>query len=816
MSSLRRSEKITIFNGEGEKYVTPLKDGDIQLARECKGEGSKAPDFDPVSKNMGTHFRHLKVMPVPEWDFSGYWNRHQFSIGDRRTCDEILDNRDMIDYGFNFEKAKDRITSKTTQDLCVNFYESETYSLTDDKFLQKETLDGGNSRWFQIDKFNAQEHVELSSSTGEYYYVFNDLSKNHVKSFKFHDQAWVWWDNEKFNSDRVKWFPDSEFVVWTEVEDSPVKNSDYDGVVNYTEHRAWSKYGNQIVASKHPEYYSLNPGCGAAYTKAKQKGDPMENLVDHPGDLWVHKKGAGVKHTNRKIITANAHDKKHSLNLPNCGNNQCIDIINFNEAPTNISFDEKYNSGNNMTYHTTFTGEINDRYVSYTGAVNKHITVLNSDHAVLVKDDQSDETAYSTTDFTMFAANEFRTLLNGNQDFVNYTPVLDTKTATIKHTEYSNNFEFSQNGFPVNRMKILNGTDTAFGNDKKKEESSDTSYTFIPEELDKTTRNEFIITNGGIGDIDPPTPSGLSGEYVLEQAVNNFRFANGTNFPGSALNNIDIENGLGIVEGNNYTSFANGNLLANGENVFKITNDGIPNTNVRNAILIENDHNQQFISMHDGNQEIEVGSGNKIVKKSVPADPAIIISAVGELREYGRKRHIVCSPELDVFSKRAHLNSEYANMNCGSWDISATNIIGNASNINVTGDLTRILGKNIEIDAKMVKVMNIFAAGNYEGMFRGTFDGVASYEGAFYSLYWPPENAGIPNERKTAFEKVGTRLKPGKDHDAVIADIPQHKQNIELDLGIIPTVTKALRTMFDKFISLELKFLQDIKSLKRN
>lgn len=788
--------------GRGEKYVSPLENGDIQLARDCIGENSKAPNDDPISKNMGTAFRHLEVMPIPKWDDSGYWNRHQFTIGNKRIIDEKIDNRDMIDYGFNFEQAKERICSKRTSDLCVNFYENEQFSRHDYKFLDDELLEGGNERWFQIKRFDEMEHVEVSASAGKYYYTFVDLSKNHVKTFKFHDCAYAWWDNNLFNADRVRWFPDSEFETYTYTEDSYAKSGGLDGVINASEHKCWSKYGNHICAPKHPTYSALNSGCGAAYTKAKNFGDPMENLVDYPGDLWVHKKGAGVRHNDTIVCVATPHPNRFALNQCTCGNNQKISVVKYFEAPTALEIDEKFLTNGNNIQHSEYNGDINDRSISFTGAVNKHVTTLNSDHVALIKDDQNDDTAYATTEFTMCSANEYKTILKGNQKFLNYSPTLDTSTATIKHSEYSNNFEFSQNGFPVNRFKLLNGTDTALGD--AGEGKGVEGITFVPAQNPPSAKhgdNEMIVLNGGMTDAKP------SEKNSLESSTNNFKLANGAFAAGTSDNSINVENGIGVVVGGNYTSFTNGSILNDGENIFKISNDGmVGGSNVTNFLMIENDHFQEYCSMHDQYKNAKI------------INPALVIrSSAGELRELANT-HIVSSPDVKLYSTNLTVNSTGFTGKFGPFVLKSTGIDMQTTRLNIVGDVTKIGGNTIGIEAPTVILNNVTSIGSHQGTFTGHFQGSAMDDDAHrYSTQWVTENSGVEVKTEPGIISPLSKIKPVKASKADVSEIAKYdKAGILAEILSFREISKKVRKAFTRFLDLELECLKDLNSLKRN
>ena len=788
--------------GKGYDYVTP--GADVVLAAKCLGPGSTEGDGpDPCPKSMGTSFRHLEVMPQIGWDETGYIATHEFTFGGKKKVYEVIDDRDGIDYGFNFEASSKRISSNKTADLVVNFYESETYLENTDRFIDTQKLSGGNERWYQVNRFDADEHVEVSASRNKYQYEFTDLSEHHTKYFKYHDLGFAWWDNNKFAGDLVKWFPDSEFETKTQMHEQLWANGDTDGDFSYKEHKAWAKFGNHVKGGAHPDYVALNGGCGASYTKAKDPNDPGVIMVDTAANLWVHKRGAGVRNIHNDVRTANPQPNRFALNICNCGNNQHVITFDYWNAKTDIQYDEFKLAGNNWKWHSKYTGEVNDRNISYTAAVNKHITTLNSDHAALIKDDQSDESAYKSTDYHLYAANVHKVLMNGNQDFFNYSNDDLQGNETIVHTEYSNNFEVSQNGFPVNRMKILNGSDLKYDNDKPPSKFDP------PPESAKIADNELVIVNGGIGDPDPPTKGNLVGKYPMVAAVNTIKVGNGRNFQNPASSDISFDNGVGVLEGTNTTTFTNGSLLTSGSNIFKIANDGmVMGDDVSNAIILENDHQQQYVQLHDFWKK---KSGDKEVEPQ-HIDPAIVINANGELREFASTNHVINAPSLYVFTQNSKFNTDAFNVTAGAFKVNSQSITQTATSMDVVADGMKFEGNNISLDASAVKVKRLEGEGTFNGHAMGSFEGVAGLKGNMYALDWPVEGS-MPTVimRHPVTETTDIQ---GISHSAEVDEIGRYSPNISNE-KMMSKLGKTIAKMFNRFLNLELKMLDGVSSLKR-
>ena len=139
----------------------------------------------------------------------------------------------------------------------------------------------------------------------------------------------------------------------------------------------------------------------------------------------------------------------------------------------------------------------------------------------------------------------------------------------------------------INRVKILNGTDSAWNNSRSPDK--------VPNPEDgKFFDNELVVSNGGIGDKSSPTPPSQTGIYPFVSGINNFKLSNGRNFQNLANNNISFDNGIGVLEGVNMTTINNGSINNNGANIIRINNEGMVGAdNVENSITINNDHQQQ-------------------------------------------------------------------------------------------------------------------------------------------------------------------------------------------------------------------------------
>lgn len=818
--------------GKGNDYVTAGKN--VVLAKECVGThtgssvdpiGSKGPNS---TRTVNANFVVLNVMPKIGWRDDSYYLDHQYSLGTKITRTELLDNRYMIDYGFNFEKSKEHIQSMDPTELIANFYEQEIYSDDYNRWIDHQVTAGGNSRWFQVWKFDDQEHVELSANLNQYEYTFEDMSKNHKKYFKFNDQAFVWWDNEKFNQDLVKWFPDSEFEVKSEKYEQifgDVKKPDKTesgATFEYKLHKGWAKYGNHVKNDKHPNYNPPTSNCGASYKKAQDQSEvtgkedppPKWQEVDTPCELWVHKKGAGVRETRIDIRDALAQDHAFTLNACNCAKNQSIEDKLVWTAETDYSSVNKILAENNNALTGIYKGEINSRQISYEAAINTYLFELNSTHATMVKEDQSPETSYASDTYKLCAGNMLSAVLKGNQDYYNYDVKKEQQDYIVTHAEHANNFEFSQNGFPINKFKILNGTDSAWNNPRPKPTYKPENW---PEGINpdngKYSDNEMIITNGGIGDAAPPTPPEHTGIYPFVSGINNFRISNGKNFQNLAENNISFDNGVGVFEGNNITTIDNGSLLNNGANIVRINNKGLAGADdVENSVTINNDNNNN-INLSD--KWLSGEPDEPRLKKSI-----VSLYSSNEIGNYGAGQFVVNFPTMLHRVIKADLNYDLYDLKTNSYELNSKSILVNNNIAVVNSNDLSVLGDQITVEASAIKAQKLVAVGEITGNSKGSFIGCAmDTNGYKYSIDWPIVNSSPTQTSRhagtfTPTSGIKHTVAPDDIKESVYMTPPTNLTNSKTlekeSLGII----EKMKNFFKSFITFELSLLSS-KTIKR-
>jgi hypothetical protein len=365
-------------------------------------------------------------------------------------------------------------------------------------------------------------------------YVSIKTDNNNYKSgVNYNNEAYIWWD-ATYKNDIVPYFPDSEFLTSIKKYDYIFKNeanNQISGINNSLSYHAWSKYGNH--APLHISHSNINHIV-----------DPMtDNIapVVVPNNLWKLKKNEGINICIDNYITADAPSNTFTLNQSIINNKNLID-------ETNIS------------------SEINKKIITYSAAVNEHILTLDSNHAALVP------TAPYFDKFELWSGNTYKTILKGNRDFIDYKlDPITQNSYNITHTNYLNDFEVLQNGFPQNNFKIINGINEVF------EPKKDAIQVGIwnPFSLPLTSMNEFVILNGGIY-----KDAESSNAECLESQTNNFVFSNGSN---SDANNI-----LNPPVTNNNILFNNGDNVHTGDNVMLFTNGSEEKYSDKNIIRFEN------------------------------------------------------------------------------------------------------------------------------------------------------------------------------------------------------------------------------------
>ena len=795
-------------------------------------------------------FKNLEIMPEIKWKDGGYISEYTRKIGEERIIHEVEDKRCMIDFGFDFDRAKDLIESQDPRGLEMNVKENEMFYVTIDRGADTEYHEGGNSRWFQIRNFDNPDkklHIEISANFNAHKYKFQDRNKAWMKSHDYHDYGFVWWDDNYFDSDLVQWFPDSEFDI-----ESVDTDKIWNEITKTKSYHSWSKYGNHIKNElKHKEYNKPTSRCNASY-KVKKGG---EKMVDTVPELWVNKKGAGVDVTRNIIVTANQIDKSHfTLHSANCGKNQNIETSEVWNAATHIYQKLAKTAGKNLFNEEWYKSDVNRNTITYTAAVNTNLLTLDSDHVVLTPDgEQEGGVMMGTNSHTLHAGNLMKTELIGNQDYFNFEPPEDKKIWQYDK-QYTNNFEISQNGFHKNSFKILNGTDTYIPKEGKDPEFA------------KALTNELVISNGGYGD-EECKPSevtyysaeigdGVQGSAIHPVSSTNYIYiSNGNNVSTPEINAFRFENGTAVPSANNSIEFENGSNNTYGGNIFRVDNQGkISADYVTNSITLNNDNNITNLILSDYQKDKKV------------YNPIISQYSLGTINNHAAIDHIIEAPKgtmkfneyffdsiestLKTFSttfdtsffafktenmtedvrdltiktetvefnskvftiktKETYLNAESFGVFATTYAINSKLMTTMAENISQIGTNTDIKGTNISIQGKEVKMSKVIATGEFTGHLQGSSDGVAMNGGYVYLLTpirgtarLVPAGKGVKGNPLAPESPSEPEMPEMNDTPKPISNTDNANTNESKSISLIALTKKII----NKFITLELSLL---------
>lgn len=784
------------------------------------------PNRGPRTYEAAGGFEVLDSMYSPQYKDGGYINEYQRKIGDEIITTESDDRRITDDYGFDFERSKDLLVSMDPTKLESNVKENKLFTFTINRGADFELHQGGDSRWFQIRCYDAPDkdtHIEISANFNEHKYKLTDRSGHWSKSHDYHDQGFVWWDDNQFDSDLVPWFPDSEFDI-----ESKEVDKVWSEMATERIHHSWSKYGNHIKAGKHKEYNNPTKRCGRMHFVVKG-GEPLVNTVPL---LWQHKKGAGVKVSKNIIVTANQITKHHfSLNSANCGKNQNIETSEVWNALTHIYQTKTKTAGKNLFDEQFYTSDVNKHAITYKAAVNSDIITLNSDHVIFTPDEEPNgyymfdsKFQKPVVDFTLRAGNIMKREMVGNQQYFNYEPPILYKS--WKHSNYSNNFEVTQNGFPSNSYKVLNGTNTMWPREGNDPVSA------------KYVKNEMIMSNGGYGDMEaisaynvtyysPALTGGISGTPAYPLSTNNIvYFTNGANYNKNVVyNSFKVENGTNSDISTNATTFENGSTSTSGANIFRVDNQGSPNAkSLVNSITLNNDNGLTNLIMSDHYDEIDI--------LKMPHDPTISMYALSGIHQHSDGEIIAQAPSsISVFDERyvdtskdilksksitvdsLKLRTRFNETNIDTNNlllvtdnttVNAKQYIIKAGSLNQTGTTTNILGERINILAGTVTMNKVLATGNFTGHLDGSMNGIPMIGGL---IALPSPIPGMALQLPDGPMSHAVVDTPEAPQQVVVPQPLTNKKNVKTKETESLSIVDRIKSFAKKFIKLELSLL---------
>ena len=783
------------------------------------------PTRGPKTYEAAGGFKSLDYMYSPKFEEGGFIYEHIKSTGEEQLVSEIEDKRIFVDYGFDFERAKDLINSKDVSKIESNVKEGGEFTYIINRGADYEMHSGGNSRWFQVRCYDpgGATHVEISANFNDHKFKLNDRSGHWVKSHEYHDQGFVWWDDEKFDSDLVHHFPDSEYDI-----ESKEVDRIWSEIATEKKHHSWSKYGNHIKASKHIEYNPPTNRCGSMHLVVPGG----EDLVDSVPLLWQHKKGAGVKVSRNRIVTANQINKHHfSLNSANCGKNQNIETSEIWNALTHIYQTTTKTAGKNLFDEQYYTSDVNRHAITYKAAVNTDILTLNSDHVVFTPNEEpsgyymlDSKFKKPVVDFVLRAGNVMKREMIGNQQYFNYEPPILNQS--WQHSNYSNNFEVSQNGFPQNSYKVLNGTNTMWPSEGSTPESA------------KYVTNEMIMSNGGNGDTEavaafnvtyynPAITGGVSGTPTLPLSSNNiFYFTNGINNKTSpALNSIRVNNGNYTDTAYNTVALENGSTNISGANIIRVDNNGgVEPISLTNSITLNNDRGLANIILSDHYDKEDpthepkdaIISEYALHRLSKQSEGDIIAQSPSGIFIYDEKyvnasKYAIKNTNLTIDSdsvkarfKVVDANANELALKTNSMKVDSKDYVlttrsmkNNGSNVEIQGESMSILGREITMN-------KVIATGTFTGHLDGSMNGVPMVAGLI-ALPSPVPGVAmtLPDGPSTSF----TLSEPEAPVAGMLVPTPQENKQSNVSEKKSLSIISKTKAFIKKFIDIELSLL---------
>ena len=193
-------------------------------------------------------------------------------------------------------------------------------------------------------------------------------------------------------------------------------------------------------------------------------------------------------------------------------------------------------------------------------------------------------------------------------------------------------------------------------------------------------------------------------------------------------------------------------------------------------------------------------------------DPAIVLDAVGEIREFAGDRQVICTPRLHAFTQDSTFNTDNFTAIAGAFKVNAETFDSSSKTLSIVSDVGEIAGNTISINGMSVKIKKLEAEGELKGHVEGSLNGVAGYKGSMYSLDWPVEGSMPTIVMRHPF--TGSTLVSGEGKSASIADIERYDPDLTNEKGF-SKLAKKISKMLQRFLNLELSLLSNVKVLKR-
>jgi len=434
-----------------------------------------------------------------------------------------------------------------------------------------------------------------------------------------------------------------------------------------------------------------------------------------------------------------------------------------------------------------------------------------------------------TNQYTLRAGNYIKREMKGNQQYFNYERPAPHQQE-FKHSIYSNNFEISQNGFPNNSYKVLNGTNTMFP-----KEGLSYKFNGMDDEFAKVFTNEIVFNNGGSGDTDnlsakkvtyydPAISGGVNGTPMEAfKSSNSFNMVNGANAKTTMeVNNVYFNNGFRTKNAYNNVIVENGHNNLSGANIVRVENKGSSQAEyLTNSITLDNDNELASIVLSDYYNKDE--KPNEPINVAVSQYSSNLISNRAAEKytvdsKYGHSKFSTSKFDADSHTSRIQVRED--NIDTWSAYTNSTEIDGkdvtfkaetlktdsnsysiNSDNITMTGTDTSILGKAITINAGQVNVNKLDATGTLRGHLEGSMNGIPMMMGF---ICWP---SYIRGTNITVASGPVTNATPSAPTPPVTNDVPMIVNN---EINPYNEESKSLKIksilnkVINKFVSLEL------------
>ena len=749
-------------------------------------------------------FRFMDILEDPSYHECGYISVHNIQYGSPKllsgdvqgdflqTSTYRINRQAELDFGFDLEEAQKQMDAGSPKDISPRFTENDMFTTKIDRGSDVEIHEGGNKAVMKINHLGGGKddlHVEVTSDFDSHDYSIEDRSRNWRKSHEGRNTGKIWWDKQGFSQDLVPNFPDVKISVKS-IDTDRLLNGEVETSKTYD---SWIAYGNHITGGNHANYIGPTDRCEKMF-KVLKGG---ESMVNSASLLWENKRSAGVRTKRNTHVTANQAPKPFfKLYKIDCGKNQLIETTDVWDALTGIDQKTTKSAGRFISNVGNYSSDMNTNAFTYTAAVNKDLLVLNSDHVVLVPNEEKEGgRMMGTNEYTLQASNTISRKTYGNQEYMNYSAPSHPFAGVTKWKDsekYSNTFELVQNDFHNNTISIKNGNNV-----------------FIPKEgttpeFAKSINNEFVFMNGCYtpssiesanvcyykGKDFDAIPGLASGTPLLPlSSINNFTLMNGNDGEMHEINELRFENGLNVIDACNLVELENGAKTLTGANVVRVDNHGsLYGNDLENSITLNNDNNRTNLILSDKHS---LPSGEDGTESSDWLEnPIVSIYSIGTINENavslhkidagaGARKFNTLNEDVNVIIVKAHsisidvgtisIKSEATTWGSASISIIASNAIVDAGILNVTSNISTLdsnshstvagsyslnandstleigsmnatvtdlsmNGTSISIQAKDVDVNKINATGSFTGHLNGSMNGPAMLGGYLYLM----------------------------------------------------------------------------------